>query len=92
MPKRIINIFISTLLLLVSLAFIGEAIDLSVWAEVPVCTDSPFSDCNEDDDYILKEGKPYLLLPKFCLALVSISTLHDQGFMKSIFHPPTSIL
>jgi len=87
MAKRIINIFILPLLLL---AFSGEALGLSVWAEVPECLDSPFSDCN--DDYLLKEGNPYLPAPTFCLALVSVSTLPDQGFVKSIFHPPTSIL
>ena len=87
MPKRIINIFISTLLLL---AFSGEALDLSLWAEAPVCSDCPFSDY--DDDYLLKEVEPYLPAPTFCLALVSLSTLPDQGFVKSIFHPPTSIL
>ncbi len=86
MPKRIVNIFILPLLLL---AFSGEALGLSVWAEVPVCPDSPFSDY---DDYLLKEGDPYLPAPTFCLALVSVSTLPDQGFVKSIFHPPTSIL
>jgi hypothetical protein len=89
MPKRTINIFISTLLLL---AFSGGALDLSVWAEVSVCPDSSFSDSNEDDDYLLREGEPYLPAPTFCLALVSVSTLPDQGFVKSIFHPPTSIL
>jgi hypothetical protein len=88
MPKRIVNIFISTLLLL---AFSGGAFGLSVGAEVPVCPDSSFSDCNEDD-YLLKEGEPYLPAPTFCLALVSLSTLPDQGFVKSIFRPPTSIL
>jgi len=88
MPKRIVNIFISTLLLL---AFSGGSLGLSVWAEVPVCPDSAFSDCN-DDEYLLKEGEPYLPAPTFCLTLVSISTLHDQGFVKSIFHPPTTIL
>ena len=88
MPKRIVNIFILTLLLL---AFSGGAFGLSVWAEAPVCLDSPFSDCN-DDNYLLKEGEPYLPAPTFCLVLVSVSTFPDQGFVKSIFHPPTSIL
>jgi hypothetical protein len=91
MAKRIINIFLLPLLLL---AFSGEALGLSVWAEVPVCSDSSFSDsdCEEDDDFLLEGGRPYLATPTLCLALVSISTLHDQGFVKSIFHPPTSIL
>ena len=87
MAKWTINIFILTLLLL---TFSGEALSLSVWAEVSVCPDSPFSDCN--DDYLLKEREPYLPAPTFCLALVSLSTLPDQGFVKSIFHPPTPIL
>jgi len=89
MVKWTINIFILTLLLL---TFSGEALSLSVWAEVPVCPDSSFSDCNEDEDYLLKEGGPYLPAPTFYLALVSVSTLPYQGFVKSIFHPPTSIL
>jgi len=89
MAKWIINIFLLPLFLL---AFSGEAIGLSVWTEVPVCPDSPFSDCNEDDDCRLKEGEPFLPASTFCLALVSVSTLPDQGFVKSIFHPPTSIL
>jgi hypothetical protein len=88
MPKRIVNIFISTLLLL---AFSGEALDLSIWAEVSVCPDSSFSDCY-DDDCLLRERLPYLSAPTLCLALVSVSTLLDQGFVKSIFHPPTSLL
>jgi len=92
MPKRIINIFISALFLLVSLALSGGAPAPSVWAEAPVCPDSPFSDCEEDDDYLLKKGKPYLPASTFCLTLVSLSTLSDQGFVKSIFHPPTYIL
>ena len=89
MTKRIANIFFLTILLL---AFSGEALDLSVWAKVHVCPDSPFSDLNEDDDYLLKEREPYLPSPTFCLLLVSVNTLQDQGFVKSIFHPPTSIL
>jgi len=93
MPKRIVNIFILTLLLVVLLGFSGGAPDLSVWAEVPVCPDSFFSDCEEDDDCLLNGGRPYLATPTFCLApLVGVSSLPDQGFVKSIFRPPTSIL
>jgi len=92
MPKRILNIFISTLLLLVSLALSGEAPDPSLWTEAPVCPDSPFSDCGEDDDYLLKEDKPSLPASAFFLTLVSMSLFRDQGFVKSVFHPPTSVL
>jgi len=87
MAERTINILILTLVLL---TFSGEALSLSVLAEVAVYPDSPFADCN--DDYLLKEVEPYLPAPTFCLALVSLSTLPNQGFVKSIFHPPTSIL
>jgi hypothetical protein len=93
MPKQIANIFILTLFLL---AFASNVLDLSVWGEVSVCPDSPFSDCNDDNDdddyYLLNERKPYLTEPTFCLALASLSTSPVQEFVKSIFHPPKSIL
>jgi len=92
MPKWTINIAISTLLLMVSLAFCVGTLDFSVRAEVLVCPDSSFLDCDEDNDCILKEGKPYLSNSTFYSALFGISAFHDQGFVKSIFHPPTSTL
>lgn len=92
MPKRATNIFIRTLLIMVVLVFCVEAPDLSGWAYVMACPDSSFLDCDEDNDCILKEGKPYLSNSTFYLTLVGISTFHDQGFVKSIFHPPTFTL
>ena len=89
MPKRIANIFFLTLLLLV---FSGNTLDLPIWADVSEYPYSPLSDSNEDDDYFLEEKGPNLPAPTFYLTLVSESTLPDQGFVKSIFHPPTSIL
>jgi hypothetical protein len=93
MSKQIANIFILTLFLL---AFTGNLFDVYTWGEVSVCPDSPFLDCNgdddDDDDNLLNVRGPYQAVPTFCLALVSVSTSPVPEFMKSIFHPPKSIL
>lgn len=92
MPKQIANIFILTLFLL---AFTGNLFDVCAWGEVSACPNSPFLDCNDDDDdddNFLNVRGPYLTVPKFCLALVSVSTSPVSEFTKSIFHPPKSIL
>ncbi len=91
MRKEIANVFILTLFLL---AFTGNMFDVYVWGEVSVCRDSPFLDCNDDDDddNLLNVRGPYLTVPTFCLALVSVSTSPVSEFMKSIFRPPKSIL
>jgi len=93
MPKQIANIFILSLFLL---AFTGNLFDVYVWGEVSVCPDSPFLDSNDDDDNdddnLLNVRGPFLTVPAFCLALVSVSTSPASEFMKSIFRPPKSIL
>jgi hypothetical protein len=94
MPKQIAGIFILTFFLL---AFASNVLGSSVWGEVSVCSSSPFLDCDDDDDdddyyYLLNEKKPSLAVPTFSFALISISTSPVQEFVKSIFHPPKSIL
>lgn len=92
MKKRTTNLLSLMLLIVVAVVFSIEVTDLSGWGYGMTCPDSPFLTCDEDNDYILKEGKPYLSNAKVCLALLGISAFHDQGFVKSIFHPPKSIL
>jgi hypothetical protein len=91
MPKWASHIFILTLLIMVF--FLGvEATDLSGPAYIMACPDLPLLDCEKDDDYLLKEGNSYLLNSIFFLIRVNNTAFHDQGFVKSLFRPPTSIV
>ncbi len=42
--------------------------------------------------YLHHDTGAYLPTPISFLILLSVNTLSDQGFVKAIFHPPTSIL
>jgi hypothetical protein len=92
MPKQIASILILTLFLL---AFTGNLVDVYAWGEVSACPDSPFLDWEEeddDDDNLLNVSGPYQAVLTFCLAHVNVSPSPLPEFMKSIFHPPKSIL
>jgi hypothetical protein len=41
--------------------------------------------------YLHHEAGAYLPIPISTFILLSVSTLSDQGVVKTIFHPPTSI-
>jgi hypothetical protein len=85
MLKRLVNISI-----LLLLAFGSEAlVASSPQAEVSIFPDCPFSNC--DDHYLRKETETYIREGISRLALMGPSILSDQGFVTSIFRPPTSI-
>lgn len=68
-------------------------VDAQLFVQYVVKDPSQFLFRVRDAELVLKtSGEPYLPAPTFCLALVSVITLPDQGFVKSIFRPPTSIL
>ncbi len=86
MLKLIINVSISIFLLV--------ALSVETFChsgpEIPVCFDHLFSDW--DDHYLSNQRDSYLPTHEFCLIRIRINALNDQGFVKSIFRPPTSIL
>jgi len=104
MLKKGLNIFISILLLLP--LFIGEvgffqAVSHASPSFQKTCD---MDDCNPNmpkcplcpsfssiNLYLSHEPAAYLPTPVFSFILLSVSTLSDQGFVKAIFHPPTTI-
>jgi len=57
--------------------------------EVLIDPDCPFSNC--DDDYLRNKVEPYIPVLVPSLARVDSRTLSDQGFVRSMYHPPRSI-
>ena len=57
---------------------------------IPKCPHCPSSNCI--DHYFRNEMGIHLPPPSSSFILLSASTLSGQEFVKSIFHPPTSIL
>jgi len=55
-----------------------------------VCCDQLFSEW--DDHFLSNQSDSYLPIHEFRVIKVRIHALNDQGFVTSIFRPPTSIL
>jgi len=104
MLKRTINLFISISLVLP--LFSGMAVFSQVVNNHPSSFQKPcgMDDCNPNmpkcplcpssgsiNLYLYHETGDYLPILTSSLILVSVYTLSDQGFVKSIFHPPTSL-
>jgi hypothetical protein len=103
MLRKGLNTFISILLLLP--LFVGEAGFFQAVSNASPSFQKPcdMDDCNPNmpkcplcpssssiNLYLYHETAVYLPTPTSSFFMVSVSTLSDQGFVKTIFHPPTS--
>jgi hypothetical protein len=104
MLRKILNIFISLLLLLP--LFAG---DVGFFQAVSHASPSFQKTCDMDDCnpnmpkcplcpsfsstnlYLYHQAAPYLPTPSSSFIFLSMDTLSDQGVIRTIFHPPTSI-
>ena len=104
MSKRIINVFISISLMLSlfsGVAVFPQVVNNNLSSFQKPCD---MDDCNPNmpkcplcpssssiNLYLYHEAGAYLPILTSSLILVCVDTLSDQGFVKSIFHPPTSL-
>lgn len=86
MPKQISLIFISILLLL---TFGVESATLFAGAESPIY--SNWVPPDYDDDYFRNRMELTIPILVSNLSWIDAGTLCDQGFVSSVFRPPTSI-
>jgi len=104
MSKKALNIFIS-ILLLVPL-FAGDVGVFQAVSHASPSFQKPcdMDDCNPNmpkcplcpsfsfpNLYLYHESAPYLPTLSSSFIFLNIDTLSDQGVVKTIFHPPTSI-
>ena len=104
MSKRIINVFISISLMLSlfsGVAAFPQVVNNNLSSFQKPCN---MDDCNPNMpkcplcpsssstiQFFHQEAAAYLPTPISSFILISVSTLSDQGVVKAIFHPPTSI-
>jgi hypothetical protein len=104
MWKKVINIFISISLVL--FLFVGVTAFPQLVNNDPPSFQKPcdMNQCNphmpkcplcpsssSTIQFFHQEAAAYLPTPISSFILISVSTLSDQGVVKAIFHPPTSI-
>ena len=112
MLRKLLNIFISILLLLPLWTGMpgsfgsGKVNDLQIHFQKPCdMDDCDMANCNSQTpkcplcpsptsfaQLFRQEMADYLPTPTSSFILLTLGTLSDQGFVRAIFHPPTSIL